>query len=77
MTLEEIQELCPKAENISMTSDGTVGMKVGTFGMAVNVYRDKGKQEIKNQVLKLYRDLLGMNRTIDDNQRRAERNAKA
>jgi hypothetical protein len=77
MTLEEIQKLCPKAEDISMTVDGTVGMKVGTFGMAVNVYRDKGKQEIRNQVLKLYRDLLGMNRSLEEDQRKVERNAKA
>ena len=76
MTLEEIQELCPKAENISLTADGTVGMRVGTFGMAINVYRSKDKQEHRHQVLKLYRDLQGMKRALDDNQRRAERNAK-
>ena len=65
ITVEDIQKLCPKAENITITADGTVGMKVGSMAMSENVYRNKNKQEIRNQIVALYRRLVTMNLNLN------------
>lgn len=61
MTVEEIQKICPKAENISLTGD-TIGMKVGEFSMARNVMRSEEPGTVERQIKNLYLDLQAQNR---------------
>jgi DNA-binding ferritin-like protein len=61
MTQEQLQELCPKAERITIT-DGTVAMKVGEFSQAINVDLSKDHEQVQRQVKNLYLDLQAMNR---------------
>lgn len=75
MTTKDVEKLCPKAENISVTENGgalTVGMKVGLFAQSVNIGNNTNRQDWQAQVLNLYRDLQGMNREVEYQQRAAK-----
>jgi hypothetical protein len=65
MTTDQIKQLCPKAENVTITAEGTVGMKVGDFAQATNVDLSKGHEEASRQIKNLYLDLQAMNRETD------------
>ena len=65
MTIDEIKEIAPKAENITVTPEGTVGMKVGYFAQAINVNFNKDKSDVEHQIKGLYLDLQAMNRSTD------------
>lgn len=72
MTEERIKELCPKAENITITDDGTVSMKVGLFAQSVGTrYNENNPRDWEGAVLNLYRDLQGMNRQVERQEREA------
>lgn len=62
MNEKDIKKLCPKAERILITPDGTIGMKVGEFSQSINVNYSSGHQSIERQVRNLYNDLLAMGR---------------
>lgn len=62
MTTEDIRKICPKAENVTITAEGTVGMKVGDFAQATNIDLSKGHEEASRQIKNLYLDLQAMNR---------------
>lgn len=65
MTTKDIMDLCPKAENITVTPEGTVGMKVGYFAQAINVNFNKDKKDVEHLIKGLYLDLQAMNRQTD------------
>jgi hypothetical protein len=71
MDLKTIKELCPKAENITITGN-TIAMKVGEFSQAINVDLNKLHEEAKRQVKNLYLDLMAMNREMQDQIKEAE-----
>ena len=73
LTNEQIKEICPKADRITVTPDGTVGLKVGEFSQAINVNVSKEHHEIKKQIKDLYLDLLAMNRNMEAQYRAASR----
>lgn len=68
MTEDEVKQLCPKAENITITPDGTIGMKVGFFSQAINVSHGDAKRKVKD----LYLDLMGMNREQETQKKAAD-----
>ena len=74
MTLQEIKDLCPKAENITITGN-TVAMKVGDFSQAINIDLNKLHEETSRQVKNLYLDLTAMNRQVEA-QIKAAQNAR-
>lgn len=76
MQVEHIQKLCPKADRVTLTPDGTVGLKVGEFSQAINVNFSKAHHEIERQIRDLYLDLLGMNREQDSQIEAAKEAAK-
>jgi hypothetical protein len=74
MTVEDVQKLCPKAERITITPDGTIGLKVGEFSQAVGTAYNKDRSGAERLIRNLYNDLLAMNRE-QDSQIRAAQNA--
>ena len=62
MTNEDIKKLCPKADRITITPDGTVGLKVGQFSQAVGTNYNKDRSGAERLIRNLYNDLLAMNR---------------
>lgn len=64
VTLEDIKNLCPKAERVTITGN-TVAMKVGEFAQAINVDLSKHHEETSRQVKNLYLDLQAMNRASE------------
>lgn len=72
MTEDAVKKLCPKAENITITEDGTVSMRVGLFAQAVGVrYNKDNPSDWESAVSGLYHDLLGMNRQVERQEREA------
>ena len=65
MTEQDIRKLCPKAERITITPDGTVGLKVGEFSQAVGTAYNKDPVGAERLIRNLYNDLLAMNREQD------------
>jgi len=65
MTVEDIKELCPKAENIAILN-GIVSMKVGEFAKSESMWVNKSPMENKAKITRLYQELLTMNRTLND-----------
>ena len=65
LTSEEIMKLCPKIDRLTVTPDGTVGMKVGEFSQAINVNVSKEHHELSSQIKDLYLDLMAMNRNMN------------
>lgn len=62
MTIDEVQKLCPRAENITITGS-TVAMKVGEFAQARNLdLSHNGNPE--RQIRDLYLDLQAQNREL-------------
>lgn len=72
MNLSDIQALCPKATNITITG-GTVAMKVGEFAQAVGIDLNKDHSGAKILIKNLYLDLLAMNRQVEAQQLAASR----
>lgn len=72
MTYEQVQQLCPKADRVTLTNDGTVGLKVGEFSQAINVNFQKGHEEASRQIKSLYLDLLAMGRETEAQIREAK-----
>lgn len=64
MTENQIKQLCPQADRISITPDGTIGIKVGEFAQAINVNFNTNHEAAERQIKDLYLDLLGMNRSM-------------
>ena len=62
MNIEDIKKLCPKADNVIVSSDGAVGIKVGTFGGSCAGTVDAIKQ--------CYRELIRNNMELEDQIRR-------
>ena len=62
MNEADIRKLCPKAERITITPDGTVGLKVGEFSQAVGTAYNKDRSGAERLIRNLYNDLLAMNR---------------
>lgn len=58
----QIKKLCPKAERIMITPDGTIGLKVGEFTQAININYSQGHEAAERQIRNLYNDLMGMGR---------------
>lgn len=72
MTEDKIKELCPKAENITITEDGTVAMKVGLFAQSIGTrYNENNPNDWQAAVLNLYHDLQGMNRQVERQEKEA------
>jgi hypothetical protein len=72
MTEEEVKELCPKAERITITGS-TIAMRVGEFSQAINVDLSTGPNA-QRKVKDLYLDLQAMNREMESQQNEARSN---
>jgi hypothetical protein len=73
MNEQDIRKLCPKAERITITADGTVGLKVGEFSQAVGTAYNKDRTGAERLIRNLYNDLLAMNREQETQIRNASR----
>lgn len=69
MTEAKIKKLCPTAENITITNDGIVSMKLGMFAQSVGINYNKDKSDWQTKVINLYQDLKGMNRQVEYQQK--------
>ena len=65
MTTDQIKQLCPQAERITVTGN-TVAMKVGEFSQATNVDLSRHHEEVSRQIKNLYLDLMAMNRQTEE-----------
>ena len=73
MTEESIKKMCPKVDRITITSDGTIGLKVGEFSQAVGTQFNKDRSGAERLVKNLYLDLMAMNREQDKQKQDAAR----
>lgn len=74
MNEQQIRELCPKVDRITITPDGTIGLKVGEFSQAINLTYNQNHDAAKRQIRDLYNDLMGMNREQAKQIQEAKRN---
>lgn len=75
MTEDEIRELCPQADRVTIMGD-TIGLKVGEFSQAINLVYGKDPTSVSRQVKHLYTDLLAMNRQHQKQVDEAIKNAR-
>lgn len=62
MNEADIRKLCPKVDRVTITPDGTIGLKVGEFSQAVGTQFNKDRSGAERLIRNLYNDLLAMNR---------------
>ena len=69
MTEEDVKKLCPRATHISIY-EGAIGFRVGEFAQSVAPSSLKDVTAVEKAVRDLYANLCGINRELEERQRK-------